>query len=245
MPLVTVLALGLDILCIVHIMKTGRPYQWAFLVVMVPVGGAIAYAVVEMLPDLRHSRAGCQAVKDIDQVIDPDRDYRELIARVEEADTVENQLALAKECLCREQHEDGAKLLERCLAGIHENDPVIMLPLAQARFGQRDYEGTRVVLDRLREAHPDLSSPEGHLLYARCLEAEDDTEQALVEYQALADYYPGEEARCRYALLLQKLGQVDEARAQFSEVKRSVERASKVYFRAQRDWYQVATQNLG
>jgi hypothetical protein len=33
--------------------------------------------------------------------------------------------------------------------------------------------------------------------------------------------------------------------AVFSEVKRSVERASKVYFRAQRDWYEVAKRNLG
>ena len=77
------------------------------------------------------------------------------------------------------------------------------------------------------------------------MEALENTDQALIEYQALGNYYSGEEARCRYALLLQKLGRVDEARAQFNEVKRSVERASKVNFRAQRDWYQVATQNLG
>jgi hypothetical protein len=35
-----------------------------------------------------------------------------------------------------------------------------------------------------------------------------DIEQALIEYAAIAEYYPGEEARCRLALLLQKIGRV-------------------------------------
>ena len=57
-------------------------------------------------------------------------------------------------------------------------------------------------------------------------------------------HLPGEEARCRYGLLLQRLGQVDEARAMFEAVITSVETAPKTYFRAQRDWYQVAKSNL-
>ena len=71
-----------------------------------------------------------------------------------------------------------------------------------------------------------------------------DSERALFEYEALAGYYPGEEARCRLALLLQKTGQVAEARAVFGEVVRSIDKASKTYFRSQRDWYEVARRNL-
>ncbi|MDH3472927.1 MAG: tetratricopeptide repeat protein [Rhodospirillales bacterium] len=245
MPLAALLTLGLDVLCIVHIMKTGRPYQWIFLIMMVPVAGAAAYFVVEILPDLRHSRASRQVAKDIGRVIDPDREFRELIGRVDEADTVENKFVLAKECLGRERYDDASRLLESCLVGVHEDDAAIMLALAQARFGLEDYAGARGILDRLREAHPDLRSPEGHLLYARSVEGLGDSDRALTEYEALAGYYPGEEGRCRYALLLQKLGRVEQAKAVFGDVKRSVERASKVYFRAQRDWYEVAKRNLG
>ena len=84
-------------------------------------------------------------------------------------------------------------------------------------------------LDRLRAAHPGLDCPDGHLLYARSKEQQGDVEQALTEYAALAAYYPGEEPRCRLALLLQKTGRVAEARTLFQEVVRSVERASKLY----------------
>lgn len=245
MPLISLLTLGLDVLCIVHVFKTGRPYQWMFLILMVPVAGAIAYFVVEIVPDLRHSQAGRQAAKDIGQVIDPDRDFREMIKRVDQLDTVESKFELAKECLRRERYDDARTLLERCLTGVHADDAAITLALAQAQFGLQDYGAVRSTLDRLREAHPDLRSPDGHLLYARSVEAQGDTDQALTEFEALAGYFPGEEARCRHALLLQKLGRVEESRARFEEVKRSVEGASKVYFRAQRDWYEVAERNLG
>jgi hypothetical protein len=87
-----------------------------------------------------------------------------------------------------------------------------MLGLARSQFALEDYRGTCITLDRLRAVHPDVDCPQGHLLYARSKEQRGDIEQALIEYAALAAYYPGEEARCRLALLLQKRGRVAEAR---------------------------------
>jgi hypothetical protein len=244
MPILVLVTIGLQIFCAVHVIRTGRPMMWLYLIVLLPVAGSIAYMVVEMLPELRHSRAAREAAGDIKSVVDPDRDLRELAANLDRVDSVGNRLALAKELLSRERYGDALQLLEGCLTGVHQDDSAIMLALAQARFGLKDYAGTCEVLDRLRAAHPDLRSPEGHLLYARALEGEGDSERALFEYEALAGYYPGEEARCRQALLLQKIGQVDEARAVFGEVVRSVDKASKTYFRSQRDWYEVARRNL-
>jgi hypothetical protein len=119
-----------------------------------------------------------------------------------------------------------------------------MLGLARAQFALDDHAGACATLDRLRAAHPDLDCPDGHLLYARSKEQQGDVEEALIEYAALAAYYPGEEPRCRLALLLQKSGRVAEARTLFEQVVRSVERASKLYWRAERDWYEVARRNL-
>ena len=100
------------------------------------------------------------------------------------------------------------------------------------------------IFDFFGEANPDFGSAEGHMLYARSREGMGDLEQAAIEFESLSGYYPGEEARCRYGVLLQRLGQVDEARATFKAVVTSVETAPKTYFRAQRDWYQVAKNNL-
>ena len=92
-----------------------------------------------------------------------------------------------------------------------------MLGLALAQFALKDYAGACATLDRLRAAHPDLDCPDGHLLYARSKEHQSEIEQALIEYAALAGYYPGEEARCRLALLLQKTGRVAEAKTLFQQ----------------------------
>ena len=245
MPVILVVSVGLQVLCAVHVIRTGRPMMWLYLIVLLPVAGSIAYLVVELLPELGHSRAAREVAKDLKSVVDPDADLRELVANLERVDSVGNRLALAREFLRRERHDDARRLLEDSLTGVHEDDPAILLALAEARFGLKDFAGTCEVLDRLRTARPDLRSPEGHLLYARALEGQGNTERALFEYEALAGYYPGEEARCRRALLLQKTGQVAEARAAFGVVVRSVDKASKTYFRSQRDWYEVARRNLG
>jgi len=244
MPVIVFVTLCLQILCAVHVFRSGRPAQWLFLIVLLPLAGSIVYILVEILPDLRHSRARKQAARDVGTLIDPEKDFRELVDNLDRLESVENKLALAKECLRRERHDDARRLLESCLTGVHEDDPAVMLALARARFGTKDFAGTRETLDQLRAAHPDLRSPEGHLLYGRALEGQGNVERALFEYEAVAGYFPGEEARCRYALLLQKRGRVDEAKTVFRAVVKSVETASKTYFRSQRDWYEVARRNL-
>jgi hypothetical protein len=239
-----VLVLGLQLLCAAHVIRTGRPCQWLFIILALPLAGCLAYFLLEILPDLSHSRAARQAVRDISAVIDPERELRERAERAAEADTVANRTALAEECLRLGRPTDAKRLFESCLTGIHATDHALMLGLAQARFALEDYAGACETLDRLRAAHTGLDCPEGHLLYARSKEQQGEVEQALIEYVALAGYHPGEEARCRLALLLQKTGRVAEARALFEQVVRTVERASKLYYRAERDWYEVARRNL-
>jgi hypothetical protein len=244
MPALAALVLGLQLLCLAHVMRTGRPGQWIFIIMGLPLAGCLAYLFIEILPDVRHSQAARQAVRDIGAVIDPERDLREKAQRVADADTVENRAALAEECLRRGRAAEARQLFQSCLTGVHATDHALMLALARAEFALDDHAGACATLERLRAAHPSLDCPDGHLLYARAKEQQGEFEEALSEYAALVGYYPGEEPRCRLALLLQKAGRVAEAKALFEEVVRSVERASRLYYRTERDWYHVARRNL-
>jgi hypothetical protein len=51
MPVALVLVL-LDITLVYHAAKTGRLQPWAFIILMVPAIGALAYIVVELLPEM-------------------------------------------------------------------------------------------------------------------------------------------------------------------------------------------------
>lgn len=244
MPVIGILSLALDALCIIHAARARQPYYWFMIILMLPTIGAVIYFFMEMLPDIQHSRAARQAASDIRKVIDPERELRDATAALRLTDTAENRKRLAEALLIKERYDEAATMYESALQGVHADDTALLMGLARARFGAQDYAGVCEALDRLRAAHPDLQSSELHLLYARSREGLGALDEALVEYEALANYYPGEEARCRYALLLQRLGRPEEARAQFEQVVTSVETGPKPYFRAQRDWYNAAKSNL-
>jgi hypothetical protein len=103
---------------------------------------------------------------------------------------------------------------------------------------------TQAVLERLREANPNYNSAEGHLLYARSLELQGQTEAALREYAALVNYYPGQEARCRFGLLLAQNGRKADARRLFEEVCQAIDYGPRHQRREQREWYDLARRKL-
>lgn len=244
MPVLFVVELGLQFVCAVHVLKTSRPTQWLFVIMLLPVAGPLVYLFMEVLPEMRHSRAGRRVSQDIGSMVNPNGELRRLTKEAIRTDTVQNKFDLAKECIHRGRFADARTLLDQCLTGIHADDPKIMMSMARAQFGLEDYSGCCETLDRLREANPDFQSSEGHLIYARSKEGLGQDGEALAEYAALSDYYPGEEARCRHGLLLHRTGQHDQAEAVFQQVVNSVDTGSKAYFRAQRDWYELAQQHL-
>jgi hypothetical protein len=244
MPAIGIIVLLAQIACAVHVVRSGRNYIWIYVVVFVPLVGMAAYVLAELLPDLMQSRAARQAASGVAKALDPGKGLREAMRRVQITPTAENKAALAEAYLLAGQPAEAAACYREALTGIHATDPGMMLGLARALFAQGDAAESQAVLERLREANPDYSSPEGHLLYARSLERQGKVAAALEEYAALSTYYPGQEARCRYALLLQQSGHMDEARRVFEEIRQAVEYGPRHQRRAQREWYDIARRQL-
>lgn len=244
MPILGGLILLIQIGFAVHAVRTGRPLYWVFIIMIAPVLGCAVYFFAEVMPGLAASRAARHTAGEVARLIDPDRELRRLTDALDVADTIDNRRMLAEEHVRRGDFAEALPLYERSLQGIHQHDPVLLMGLARALFGGGEFTAARQALDRLKEHNPAFESPEGHLLYARCLEGEGRVEDALAEYEAVARYFAGEEAKCRHALLLQKTGATDRAREIFRAIVRSVERGPAHYRRAQRDWLEMARRNL-
>ena len=120
------------------------------------------------------------------------------------------------------------------------DDPIYVLGKVRAQFGRGHPDEAVASLEDLRKRWPDYQSAEGHLLYARALEESGRSDDALYEYQALANYYPGAEARLRYGLLLDKAGRQAEADNVLNEVLTQLKRAPKYVRRAQAEWIALA-----
>jgi hypothetical protein len=243
MPILGILMLALQIGFAVHAGKTGRPFFWIYLIIFLPGIGILAYAAVELIPTFFGSYRGQKTTRAVGRLVDPGKGYRALVRDVEIAPTVENMLRLARECPALGRFEEAIDLYHRCLQGMHATDPDILLGLAEAEFGAGRAAPAKATLDALREANPDYQSDEAHLLHARVLEATGDLAAARAAYEALIDRYPGPEAKCRYALLLQKLGEREQAAAVFAEVRKALDNAPRHMRRRYGEWHALARDN--
>lgn len=239
------LSIALQITCAVHVIRTGRPMYWIFILLIGSFIGVAIYFFAEILPDLRHSRGARRVVRGVQDRIDPERQKRKATRQLDIADTHSNRQRLAEESLASGDFAHAAELYRSALKGLYKTDPTLMLGLAKAQFGLGEAGEARRTLDELIAANPKFRSSDGHLLYARAVEAEGDVAAALHEYETLAQGYPGEEGRVRHALLLKKHGEGAKADAIFREVLKRVDLAPKYYGREQREWVDIAKRELG
>src|SRR5689334_9874282 len=199
MPIAIVLFL-IDVSLIVHAAKTGRFSPWAYLIVLLPGVGAVAYVLVELLPEWFGSAQGQKTRQRVINTLDPEKQYRKLADDLAITDTIANRVDLAEECLLLGKFAEALAHYENALARPMGDEPNYMLGKAKAEFGLRRPQAAVATLDALRERWPDYQAADGHLLYARALEESGREPEALDEYLALVDYDPGADARVRYAM---------------------------------------------
>ena len=166
----------------------------------------------------------------------PTRERRRIEEKLRIADTLENRLHLAGECMNLGDFDYATELYQGALKGLYATDPTILLGLARAQAARNDFAGCRATLDTLIKANPDYRSPDGHLLYARSIEALGDTDAALKEYEALATSFPGEEGRVRYAELLISKGDAQKAREMLNHVLDRARHAPRYYRKKEAAW---------
>ncbi len=240
-----IISIIIQVLLVVHCIKTGRNTIWIWVIVLLPIAGPIAYIAVELLPELFGSRTAKRTARNMKKVLDPQADLRRYENEARLGGNVASTQRYADELTRQGRHDEAIEQYRKVLTGLYEHDPNLMLGIAKAQFGKGDAAGARQTLDDLIRLNPDFRSPEGHLLYARALEEEGNTTKALEEYQVLAHSYPGAEAAARYAQLLNKQGQADESKKVARELLDQARVAPAHYRRAQKEWLDVAERLAG
>lgn len=243
MPFALVLVL-LDITLVYHAAKTGRLQPWAFIILMVPLIGALAYIVVELVPEWLRGPSVQQARRRVANKLDPEKQYRELCDRLDATDTIANRAAVAAECLALGRFDEAERHYDHILKLPMGDEPPYALGKAKAQFGLDRPAAAIATLDDLQARWPDFQSAEGHLLYARALADVGRTNEALDEFHAVAAYFPGAEARARYGLLLDKVGRAAEAKAVFTDLLVQMKRAPKYVRDVQAEWLSIAEKRL-
>ena len=244
MYLIPILIIAIQAGLIVHVIKTGRSMLWILAIGLLPVVGSLAYAVVEILPEVFGGRTARRAKSGVQRMIDPDRDLRRASAEVEISGNVDARRRLAEELFERSQFDAAIDVYQGGLKGIFEHDPTLLLGLARAQFAKQDFAAARLTLERLTQHNPDFKSADAQLLYARTLEAQDALDEAERAYAALAPGYPGAEARLRYGVLLKRRGKLPEASRVFKDLLDGAQLGPSHYRKAQAEWLERARREL-
>lgn len=242
MPILIILTVAVQAFFIFHVIRTGRPYWWVFVILSFPIGGSLIYYLVEVFPNSREHRTARKTVKNIVRNIQPDAELKRRAEELEICGSMDNKMALAEECEAVGMYDEAANLYKSCLAGAYANDPQIAFRLANAQLMCDRADEVERLLGQLETAHPAFKPLEVKLLRARLLE-KTDTSAALALYEELTPVYTGLEAKCRYATLLQSLGHLSQANELFREVVEHARRFN-ISHEVEQEWVRLAKGSL-
>lgn len=242
--LISLAPLAFMVTCVVHAIRRGNIFPWIYIIVLLPGIGSLIYFFMEILPEMTRSRGAAQLGAKARQMADPNKSLRDAHRAAEMVGSVDAKRTLAEEYVARGNYAGAVVIYQEAAQGQFKDDPALLMGLARAQFLSGDAAGAQASLDALQAADPSFVSAEGHLLYARALEAQGKDEEALTEYRRLVPYHSGEEARARLGMLLERLGERDEARAVYTQVVKSLDGAPSRYQKAQKEWGDIARRGL-
>ena len=245
MPVLLGLSYALNILCIVHAIRTGRANYWIYILVLAPGIGSVCYLFMELLPSTRGTRTGRKVEAGLLRAIDPDRTLRERQLEWDRTGTPKAGMELAEEQVARGNHAAARLLYARIMTGMYEFDPSMLIGRARAEFEAGDFAAARRSLELVQEHNPGHVSRTGHLLYARSLEGLGEIGKATEEYEALVLTYPGPEAKARFALMLEANGREARARSLFAELVRTQDQWRQSLLPEDREWFDLARSKVG
>ncbi|HVS53431.1 MAG TPA: hypothetical protein VHD62_13830 [Opitutaceae bacterium] len=222
---------------LVHVLKTGRPYWWFWILISAPVIGGLAYAVIELAPALRGSGGTLNWKPRAWRI-------RDLRTTLEETDTVKLKLTLARELLAAKQPDEACKVAEDCLTGVWRDDPHTLAAVARYRLEVGQSAAALGALDKVDVSHDRMLAAEVALLRGRALVEAGRHAEAQESLRRIAATYIGEEPRYFLAVSLHATGATAAAREIWSDIRQRFRRANSGWRRAERRWFKLAGERL-
>jgi hypothetical protein len=235
-----------------HSIRNGKSPMWlvglavaSFLSIFATFAVWIAYLAFAVIPDMLRSAPARRLADNVVDLADPGRSYREKLHDVEQVGSVDSKRALAEECIRMGRFADAVELYESAMQGpLGASDPALLKGLARAKMLLGDGAAAEALFVKLKETDPAAYDADAELDYARALALQGKNDAAVAQYEKVVNRYPGEEARARFALLLESLGQQARAQALFAEILKSVKGAPGYYRSRQREWISVARSHI-
>lgn len=243
MPFIGLSAL-IQLACIIHVLRTGRQTYWIMVILFLPFLGALAYAMMEILPEYQGNRHVRGVRKSVANALDPERELRAARDGLDLADTVANRIRLADALAALKRHAEAVPAYREAIAKVPEPDPGTEVKLAAALFESGDVAQALTLIDGIAPLSTQSERDRLALLRARVLAELGRKDEARALFADIVTRMPGEEARCRYAALLLDQGYDRKALVVLEEVEARMKRLDRAQRAADADMYKWAMERL-
>ena len=229
-----------QIACIIHVIRTGRPYWWIWLILCIPLVGLAAYIYLEVRPTI--GKLGIQSL------LWRLKSAKERIAirreQLEESNTVRNRLALADELHEAGRFDDECDVLADGLRGAFKDDATLLMRLAQAHLEADRAARADEILSKTTPERSAESQQQFALLQARIQGRTGRGADGRANLAGNGRKRKSEAPRYYYAEYLLRHGRRDEAVAILSDILLQYRRGTVVWRHQERKWYYAAKKLL-
>jgi len=229
----------------VHVVRTGREMYWLWIILAFQPIGGIVYFLTNVVPDLVGGSTARHVTQVAREKLDPTREYREAKAACDDTPTVRNQSRLAAAAHHLGKFAESEALYRAAAQGIHADDPVLLLGLANALLELNRPTDALAVLDRLSADEGRGRTPAAALAMGRAYEGLGRIGEADTAFKWAMQHLPGFEAIGRYAAFMARNGRQDEAREAIADMDKRLAKLKPQFRKEGRAWRDLAAQALG
>ena len=234
------LILAAQIACVIHVIKTGRPYWWLWLIFGIPLIGLAAYFYLEVRPSL-----GKPSFQTLLWKLKSSRERIGILEReLAESSTVRNRLALSDELHAAGRFDRECEVLSEGLRGAFKDDATLLMRLAEAHLEAGRINEAQQTFDKVvPEKSPD-SQLQLAMLNARVAARQGKQAEADSLFQELLSKKGSEGPRYYYAEHLLRNGRRDEGVSILKDILHQYRRGTVVWRFQERKWFYAAKRLL-
>ena len=232
------------IICGIHVVRTGQNMYWLWLLIIGGPLGAAIYFFAVMLPDLTGGRTARKVTSAARNIIDPEREYKSALTRLEETPTTDARMKAAQAASAIGRWEDAERLWAGSATGRWAEDPTILMGHAHVLLELSRYAEALERLETLKSTGRDGETPQAALAFARAYEGLGRFEDAEEPYRFAADRVPGLEAGARYVAFMAKTGRVSDAEIGLGELDRRLAKIAPALRLEARAWRDLAAKEI-
>jgi|GEM_PF-4675813 hypothetical protein len=230
----------IQVLFVVHAIKTGRSWYWIWIIFGFPLLGAAIYFFVEFLPSYPHITVSFA----LNRLV-PGWELKNLKTAQEETNTVQNSKALGDYNLNHGEPEKALELFRECVKGVFKDDADNNIQLCSALVELGQFQEARTILGGLRKRKTGYETAKRDVLYGRALEGLGSSQEAIAVLEEVMNRFGSEvEGCCRLARLYAQAGGKDKARTLYMDLLKRARHFSPHYRSAMATWIKAAKTEL-